>query len=108
MRGRARVLASLALAILIAALSAGVAAALPTDPPSGCTTTTTLNDSGNYFEGSDGATDEIFGRGGDDQLLGKGANDCIYGEDGGDNLQGGIGDDYLDGCLLYTSDAADE
>ena len=52
--------------------------------------------------------DLLFGQSGNDTLLGKGGNDFLFGGSGNDTLTGGDGDDQVFGCLLYTSDAADE
>ena len=53
--------------------------------------------------------DVLKGTDGKDNLIGLGGQDDLFGKGGSDNLVGGPGkDNVLGGCLLYTSDAADE
>ena len=53
--------------------------------------------------------DVASGGDGNDFMNGQGGNDIINGDAGNDILIGGNGNDTMaGGCLLYTSDAADE
>ena len=52
--------------------------------------------------------DFIFGASGDDVIAGAGGDDELLGGNGRDTLYGNEGNDRINGCLLYTSDAADE
>ena len=61
---------------------------------------------GNQVDGKDGASEIIFGYGGNDKIFSGNGNDDIYGGAGNDNMRGqagsdvligGTGNDYLDG-----------
>ena len=61
----------------------------------------------NTINGGSG-NDEILGGAGDDIIDGGDGDDLIQASTGDDILNGGAGNDSIYGCLLYTSDAADE